>query len=288
MTPSSCRTPDLAAARGSRRSGVGVAHNPTVRWNPERYLQRADERGRPFHDLVNRIGVDEPRRVVDLGCGPGNQTAVLAERWPDAQVLGIDSSPDMIEAAGAEVGPMRPNLAFEVGDIADWQPDAATDVVVSNAALQWVPGHDDVIRTWTAALSPGAWLAFQVPGNFGAPSHRLMRELATSPRWADQLAGSLAVHDEVLEPDGYANLLLDCGWRPDAWETTYLHLLEGPDPVLGWVRGTGLRPILAALSPSDTEEFEAEYARQLREVYPPRAQGTVFPFRRIFCVAHRI
>ncbi len=279
---------------GARDPVARPAHNPRVRWNPERYLQRADERGRPFHDLVDRIGAEAPRRVVDLGCGPGNQTAVLAERWPEAEVLGIDSSPDMIAAArAAEVSPARPNLAFEVGDIADWQPGGDIDVVVSNAALQWVPGHDEVIRTWTAALHAGAWLAFQVPGNFGAPSHRLMRELALSARWADQLSGSLTVHHEVLEPAGYANLLLDCGWQPDAWETTYLHLLDGPDPVLGWVRGTGLRPILATLDPSDTEEFETEYARLLREVYPPRdvrpgTVGTIFPFRRIFCVAHRV
>ena len=289
-----------------------------MRWNPERYLRLADERGRPFHDLTGRIGADAPRRVVDLGCGPGNHTAVLAARWPDAAVLGIDSSPEMIDAARA-AQPAPPNLRFVVGDIAEWTPDADTDVVVSNAALQWVPGHDDLIRQWMRTLPAGAWLAFQVPGNFGAPSHRLMRELAQSPRWAHELRDALRVHDEALEPDAYAQIALDAGWRPDVWETTYMHLLGGTDPVLEWVRGTGLRPIVAALRPQDRADFEAEYARQLREAYPARRQRasiagpgfaraeernehttdsaeqsgtapdevTLFPFRRIFCVAQR-
>lgn len=255
-----------------------------MRWDPVQYGRFADERARPFLDLVGRIDIAGPRRVVDLGCGPGNMTALLVDRWPGAAVEGLDSSSEMIEKAQAFAGP---RLAFRVADVADWTVPADVDVIVSNATLQWVPGHQDLLRTWAAALPTGGWLAFQVPANFGSPSHTLMRELAESPRWASRLDGVLDHHDSVDAPEQYAELLLDTGLDVDVWQTSYIHVLPGPDPVLEWVRGTGLRPILAALDAAESAEFERAYAAELRRAYPPGPRGTLFPFLRTFAAAHR-
>jgi trans-aconitate 2-methyltransferase len=264
-----------------------------MRWDPARYERYADERSRPFFDLTARIDADAPRAVVDLGCGPGGLTATLAQRWPHAEVIGIDSSPEMIaaaSAAAAEVVPAGPvtgapgRLRFELGDLATWHPTATTDVVISNAALQWVPTHRELVRRWCGELPAGAWLAWQVPGNFGAPSHVLMRELAESAAWRDRLHGVLRHDDATDLAERYLELLQNAGLHGDAWETTYLHVLQGEDPVLDWVRGTGLRPVLQALSPEDAAAFEADYAAALRDAYPVGPQGTVYPFRRVFAV----
>ena len=253
-----------------------------VRWDPEQYGRFGDERARPFRDLLARVGAAAPRRVIDLGCGDGSTTALLAQRWPGAQVSGIDSSAEMIAAAAARgVG----GVTFEVGDVRQWRPDA--DVLVSNAVLQWLPDHPALLHRWAAALPAGGWLAFQVPGNFAARSHTLLREIAAAPRWAPLLAGVLRDERPVLEPAGYAELLLGHGLTVDVWETTYLHLLPGEDAVLEWVRGTALRPVLAVLTGQDAAAFEAEYATALRDAYPPTAHGTLFPFRRLFAVANR-
>ena len=254
-----------------------------MKWDPEQYGKFAGERDRPFMDLISRVGADAPRRVVDLGCGPGTLTELLATRWPSAVVEGIDSSAEMIASASTVAG-----VSFRVDDIEAWRPTPDTDVVVSNAALQWVPSHRSLLRSWAAALPSGAWLAWQVPGNFDQPSHELMRELATSRQWSGRLSSLLRYSDPVNSPSEYATMLLEAEWETDAWETTYVHVLPGRDPVLEWMRGTGLRPVLAALG-DDTQrdEFEASYAEALRSAYPTGTRGTLFPFRRIFCVGHK-
>jgi trans-aconitate 2-methyltransferase len=223
--------------------------------------------------------------VVDLGCGSGGLTASLASRWPTATVEGIDSSPEMIAAAGQHIAP---GLRFAVGDLAAWtpDPDRPVDVIVSNAALQWVPEHRDLLLRWIKALPVDGWLAFQVPGNFDAPSHTLMRELCRSPRWRDPLADVMRWHP-VGTPGEYLDLLAGQGCRVDAWETTYAQVLQGDDPVLEWVKGTALRPVLSALDAADGADFLGEYAARLRDAYPRRPYGTVFPFSRIFVVAQR-
>jgi len=250
-------------------------------WNPEVYLTYADHRGRPFADLTSRIGAREPRRVVDLGCGPGNQTETLSVRWPGAAVEAIDSSPEMV-AAARERG-----VAAEVGDVRDWTPAPDTDVVVSNATLQWIPEHPQLVTRWAGQLAPGSWIAFQVPGNFDAPSHRAVSELAASPQWSDLLSDFPFRNDEVVgSPLGYADLLADAGCAVDVWETTYVHVLTGENAVLDWIEGTTLRPIRRSLADEQWDRFLAELTPVLAAEYPRRTDGTtLFPFRRIFAVA---
>ena len=247
-------------------------------WDPERYLTYADERGRPFVELVARVGATDPRRVVDLGCGPGNLTRLLTERWPDAAVAGVDSSPEMVHTARSVDG-----VDFSVGDLRTWRPAAPVDVLVSNATLQWVPGHLDLLPRLVGHVAPGGWFAFQVPGNFDEPSHTIRRDLAGEEPYAAFTAG-VAVPD-AFGPEVYLETLAGLGCRVDAWETTYLHVLAGADPVFTWVSGTGARPTLQALPDDLRPEFEEEYRRRLREAYPAGAAGTVLPFRRVFVVA---
>ncbi|MBJ7288244.1 trans-aconitate 2-methyltransferase [Williamsia sp.] len=250
-------------------------------WNPAEYLTFADHRGRPYGELLARIDLADPRRIVDLGCGPGNLTVELSRRWPDAAIEATDNSPEMVDAARGR------GLDARLQDVRDWTPSADTDVVISNATLQWVPEHRDLLRRWPTQLSSGAWLAFQVPGNFEAPSHRIIREVARSDRWREALSDiDFRGGDTVDDPDGYASLLSDAGCRVDAWETTYLQELSGPDPVLEWVTGTALTPVRGVLSEDDWAAFRADLAPELTAAYPVRPDGTTyFPFRRVFVVA---
>jgi trans-aconitate 2-methyltransferase len=254
-------------------------------WDPEQYLRYAGERGRPFFDLISRVQAETPSFVADLGCGPGNLTAVLAQRWPGAEVLGIDNSPEMIGSALAGPGRQR-RLSFELADVRGWQAHQPVDVIVSNAVLQWVPDHLDVIAKWPAMLSPGGWLAFQLPGNFDQPTHAILLDLVRSDRWQPLLSG-VRLNRQAHHPGEYLDLLAGAGCRVDAWETTYLHVLAGPDPVVEWYRGTGLRPVLAALGDEQAEEFVEEYGGRVRAAYPAAPYGTVLPFRRVFVVAQR-
>lgn len=243
-------------------------------WDPAQYLAFTDHRARPFHELVARVGARSPRRVVDLGCGPGNLTVTLARRWPAAEVEALDSSPEMVAEARAR------GLAARVEDVTAWRPAEDTDVVVTNAVLQWVPGHEELLRRWVAELPSGAWLAMQVPGNFAGPSHEIVRELAA------RLCPHVELRESpVLDPAGYAEVLGAAD--VDAWETTYLQRLTGVDPVLEWITGTALRPVRAALDDVAWAGFRERLAPLLRAAYPRRADGTTwFPFRRVFAVAH--
>ncbi len=252
-------------------------------WDPEKYRDFGDHRSRPFFELIGRIDAQRPRRVVDLGCGPGHLSAVLTSRWPGTQLEAFDSSPEMV-AAAKELG-----IDAEVRAAQDWQPAPDTDVVVANAVLQWVPTHVALLPQWVHALPGGAWLALQVPGNFEAPSHLAIRELAARDEWRPRLesTGILQPRD-VLDPEGYASVLTAAGCTVDAWETTYLQRLTGEDPVLEWVTGTALRPVRAALDDTEWTRFTAQLAPMLRSAYPRRADGTTWlPFRRVFAVAHK-
>ncbi len=244
-------------------------------WDPDLYLDFDDLRSRPFADLVARVGARAPRHVVDAGCGPGHLTTVLAGRWPAARVSAFDSSPDMVAAARG-----RGVDAVEA-DVETWTPPEDVDVIVTNAVLQWVPAHRELLRRWTRGLPAGGWLAMQVPGNFTAPSHELAREVA------DRFGVPLRDAATVVEPADYADDLVGAGaGAVDVWETTYLQRLTGEDPVLHWVSGTALRPVRDALSDADFSAYTAELAPRLREAYPRSPDGsTWFPFRRIFAVA---
>jgi trans-aconitate 2-methyltransferase len=219
-------------------------------------------------------------------------TAILSDRWPAAAVTGVDSSVDMIEAAAALARPGR--LRFVVGSIEDWDA-APTDVIVANAALQWVPGHFDLLPRWAAALRPGGALAVQMPRSTGVAAGEVFRSVAASSRFAALLAdatagaGPRSAASPVRSFAEYVDLLAGLGLSVDAWETTYQHVLPGTDPVLEWFSGTGLRPYLDALAfdPPLLAEFRAEVAARLREAYPPAPYGTILPFPRIFVVAHR-
>ena len=252
-------------------------------WDPTTYLQFADERSRPFLELTARVAAPAPASVIDLGCGPGRLTAGLATRWPTASIEGVDSSAAMIEAAEEYASEQ---VRFRLADITDWRPDRAVDVIVSNATLQWVPGHLDLLPRLVDAVRPGGWLAFQVPANSADPSHTAMTDLATSTRWAPAFEGRDRARSAVAEPQTYLEVLAGLGCVVDAWETTYLHVLAGDDAIVRWTSGTGLRPYLQALPDAeDRDAFLAEYRALVGRAYPQRPWGTVLPFRRVFVVA---
>ena len=250
-------------------------------WNPQTYLAYADQRSRPFFDLLARVGAESPRRVADLGCGPGNLTEHLAERWPDAVIEAWDNSAEMV-AAARERG-----IDARVGDVRAWIPAPGTDVVLSNAALHWIPEHAELLVRWVRRLEPGAWIAVQVPGNFDAPSHASIRVLADRHPWSEPLRDIPFRIGRVVESPGrYAELLTDAGCSVDVWESTYIHELTGENPVLNWITGTALTPVRDRLTDEQWLRFRAELLPMLDAAYPVRPDGrTFFPFRRIFIVA---
>lgn len=251
-------------------------------WDPTQYLRYADERGRPFLDLVGRIRSDADT-VVDLGCGPGQLMPVLRERWPDAALHGVDSSAEMIERARAEE--RDPKVTYELADVVDYRPDGQVDVIVSNALFQWVPEQLEVLAGLADHVRPDGAIAVQVPDNGTSPSHALLREIAGLEPYASHTDGLLGVRGSG--PEVYLELFAGLGWDVDAWSTTYLHVLPGDDPVFEWISGTGARPVLQALPDDLRPRFVEDYKTALREAYPRQDFGTVLPFRRTFAVAHR-
>jgi trans-aconitate 2-methyltransferase len=254
-------------------------------WSPAQYHRYNNERSRPFFDLLAQVHLEDVRTIADLGCGSGELTLTLAERWPTSRVLGVDSSPEMISEAKAHEIPGR--MTFELGDLRQWKPLAPLDLLFSNAAYQWVTDHHTLMRRLFEMIAPGGALAFQVPGNFEAPSHDLLVKLRTNAKWNSRVGEGAARHLVVQSPAWYLEFFTNLGMRVESWETTYMHVLTGENAVLEWVKGTALRPVLAALSNTEQAEFCGEYSALLREAYPARSFGTVFPFRRIFVVACR-
>lgn len=250
-------------------------------WDPQQYLRFADQRLRPALDLLARVPLDRPGRVVDLGCGAGNVTAILKRRFPAAEVSGIDGSAAMLDKARIAA----PDCRFVQADIGAWQPDTAPDLIYSNAALHWLGGHDTLFPRLLSLLSPGGVLAVQMPAMHDAPFRRLQPEVAANGPWAEALRGRGSARD-ILAPGAYWDLLKPRAHELDLWETIYLHPLHGEDPIVEWASGSSLRPFLEPLPPELQQAFRRAYAEALRPHYPRRADGTtLLPFRRLFMLA---
>jgi len=250
-------------------------------WDPAQYLRYGGERLRPALDLLTTVVAESPLVVVDLGCGAGNVTGLLRRRWPDAEITGVDGSPEMLERAGQAV----PGCRFMLADIARWEPDGTPDVIFSNAALHWLGGHAALFPRLLARLAPGGTLAVQMPAMHESPLRRLQYEVAANGPWAVALAG-IGSAPPILPAEAYWDLLRPHCRTLDIWETTYLHALHGENAVAAWASGSSLRPFLDALVPEMRAAFLGAYAEALRPVYPPRPDGTtLLPFRRLFIVA---
>jgi trans-aconitate 2-methyltransferase len=261
-----------------------------VPWNPAQYLQFEGERLRPALDLLARVPLDNPRNIIDLGCGSGNVTRLLAERWPDAKVVGVDSSPSMLEQARTATRG-DPRFTFVAADLAHWHPAAPVDLVYSNAALHWLPDHAALFARVAAMVAPEGALAVQMPDNFRAPSHTLIADLARSERWRKRLA-DIVREPPVAAADSYFGWLAPLMSAVDIWLTEYLQVLpartDDEHPVAAWTKGTWLVPFIEALDEQERAKFLRDYMRHLARDYPPTQDGrTLFPFRRLFIVAAR-
>jgi trans-aconitate 2-methyltransferase len=261
---------------------MATENNGSNDWSPATYLRFEDERTRPARDLLARVRADKPRRIVDMGCGPGNSTELLADRYPGAEILGLDSSPAMLEEARRRL----PNVRFDFADATVWVPDADVDLVFANAVYQWIPRHLERLARVLAALARGAALAVQMPDNLDEPSHRLMREVALAPRWSERLAG--AARDPLPSARAYYERLQPFASRIDIWRTTYHHVLHGAEAIVELVRSTGLRPFIDPLSEPERADFLATYTERIAAAYPSLVDGRVLmPFPRLFLVAER-
>jgi len=254
-------------------------------WDARLYLKYEEERSRPFVDLLARVPQEQANFIGDLGCGPGNLTRTLAERWPTARVVGVDNSQDMLVQAAPLTLPGR--LEFVQADIAAWSPEKAVDLIVSNAALQWLGDHELLLARLAKMLSPGGTLAVQMPFHFENPAHLAIEETKVDRRWRQELQGIGLHQKSVLPLVWYVERLHDLGLTVDAWQTTYIHVLTGENPVLEWFKGTALRPLLNRLGPETKDEFLHDLGNRLRAEYPARGGATLLPFPRVFFVATR-
>ena len=250
-------------------------------WDAGQYLRFADERTRPALDLLARIEIAAPRRVVDLGCGPGNSTALLRGRWPDAAFEGLDASQDMVAAARR----YHPGIEFVAGDIAGWMPVELYDVVFSNAALQWVGNHAELVPRLIAAVKPGGVLAVQMPRNHDFATHALMRRVAEEGPWRERLIGARDP-SPVRPPEFYYDSLVPLSRYMILWETNYIQIMDGVRAIIAWLHGTGLGPFLGRLDADEQQQFLERYERLLAEAFPPRADGKILlPYPRLFFIA---
>jgi trans-aconitate 2-methyltransferase len=252
-------------------------------WNPALYRRFEDERTRPASDLLARVPLTAPHRVVDLGCGPGNSTELLRQRFPDADILGIDNSTAMLDSARERL----PDCRFELADIAAWAPDAAPDLVYANASLQWVGDHARLLPRLLGLLAPGGVLAVQMPDNRDEPTHRAMRELGAEAPYAALIGDASRLRTELLGLTGYHDLLAPLG-ALDLWRTEYQHPMDSPARIVEWVRGTGLKPFVDPLPEAERARFLAAYEQRIAASYPIRADGKLLlAFPRLFFVAQR-
>lgn len=252
-------------------------------WNAGQYLKFGSERTRAAADLAARIRLDAPQRIVDLGCGPGNSTRLLRARWPDADVVGVDHSDDMLQVAREEF----PQQKWVQADLSKWHPEQPVDLVYSNAAIHWIPDHRALLQHLLTLLAPGGVLAFQIPSSTYATVRTLAHEISHDPRWNDRLQsarGALTMEP----PEFYYDALAGAADHLDIWETEYQHVMESADSVVDWIASTGLRPFLAALR-DDAERllFLGQLRQQVQRAYPKRVDGKVLhPFRRTFVIAY--
>lgn len=253
-------------------------------WSPAQYLKFEDERSGPARELVAAVPNQSVKQAVDLGCGPGNSTEALLARFPEAQVLGVDNSAEMIAAARKRL----PAHRFELADIASWQEPGPFDLILANASLQWVPAHDTLLPALARRLSDGGSLAIQMPDNLDQPTHRLMREIAAQAPWAETLRDAAQARTTLPAANWYYDLLRPLCQRVDIWRTTYHHPLQGAQAVVEWLKGTGLRPFVDPLPAEQREDFLERYAEAVAEAYPAQNDGMVLlPFPRLFIVATR-
>ncbi|MBW9333144.1 methyltransferase domain-containing protein [Herbaspirillum sp. RU 5E] len=252
-----------------------------VQWDVSQYLRFGGERLRPALDLMLHLPTQNPVRILDLGCGTGNLTALLQQRWPQAEVLGVDGSDDMLAKARLNV----PQARFIAADLNHWEPEHKLDLIYTNATLQWLPDHAQLLPRLLSFLNPGGCLAVQMPVMHDAPLRRAQVELARSSDYADAL-DEVSERRNVLEVGSYYDLLRPRVASLDIWQTSYLHILTGADPVLEWASGSSLRPYLEKLEGERLQAFRTDYACRMRQAYPPRADGsTLLPFQRMFIVA---
>ncbi len=250
-------------------------------WDPSQYLKFAGPRARPALDLLNRVDLDSPEAVFDLGCGAGNVTRMLARRWPQAAVTGVDGSAEMLAKARAGGG----TIAWVESGLARWEPPEGASLLFSNAALHWLDDHEALFPRLARRLRPGGVLAVQMPRNHGEPSHTCMAEAADAGPWRARLDAVLR-RRPVAPPEAYLDMVAPLANALDIWETVYVHVLEGEDPVVEWTRGSALKPLLDALEDAERPAFLAEYTARIQAAYPRRGDGTtLFPFRRLFIVA---
>jgi trans-aconitate 2-methyltransferase len=253
-------------------------------WSARQYLKFEDERTRPPRDLLAQVPLRSARRVFDLGCGPANSTELLIERFPDAEVIGLDSSPAMLAQAHERL----PQGVFMQADLTTWTPPQATDLLFGNAVFQWVPKHEAVLARLLQSLPEGGVLAVQMPDNTDEPALALMREVASKGPWAATLAAANAARDELPRPGAYYDLLRPLCANIDIWHTVYNHVMAGPEAIVEWFKGSALRPFLSALDAEMQAGFLAAYTARIAQSYPPRFDGHVLlRFPRLFIVATR-